>query len=80
MARQVKVKKYLILVDYNINGDCDYTDFIVWDYSKEQAIIKVRKQLLFNPFIDITCYKLSVSTLIAHLFNKAPKSPVCIKL
>lgn len=82
MARLVKLKKYIVLVDYidEINKD-EFDDFIVWAYSRHHAIQLVENYLFPNDFTprktNFTIYKLRIITLFNRLFNKVPDKPIC---
>lgn len=82
MALPVKLKKYIILVDYIDEIDKnEFDDFIVWAYSRHHAIQLVENYLFPNGSTprktNFTIYKLRIITLFSRLFNKIPDKPVC---
>lgn len=85
MAPQVKLKKYIVLVDYtnNIDGRI-FDDFNVWAYSRHHAIEQVKEYLFPMGSIPIgvtfSIYKLRVTTFINRLFNKVPETPTCVHI
>lgn len=85
MARLVKLKKYIILVDYIDEIDKnEFDDFIVWAYSRHHAIQLVENYLFPNGSTprktNFTSYKLRITTLFNRLFNKVPDKPTCVHI